>query len=180
MHCALAETKSDSTSGGSKNIAFSALNNLDTASLISHILERYHEVHRYQLEALIPLAQRVEQVHADEDLVPSGLATHLQKMQFELEQHMQKEEQILFPMLQQAFAPLPTRMIGGPIHVMRLEHNDHQDEIAQLMTLAHHFKLPEDACGTWQELNAKLQAFIEDLQTHIQIENDVLFPRAER
>ena len=34
-------------------------------STIDHILQRYHNVHRAQFEELVPLAQKVAQVHAD-------------------------------------------------------------------------------------------------------------------
>lgn len=32
---------------------------------VDHILQRYHNVHRAQFEELVPLAQKVAQVHAD-------------------------------------------------------------------------------------------------------------------
>ena len=37
-------------------------------STIDHILQRYHNVHRAQFEELVPLAQKVAQVHADTSL----------------------------------------------------------------------------------------------------------------
>jgi regulator of cell morphogenesis and NO signaling len=43
-------------------------------TLIDHILERYHAVHREQLPELIRMARRVEAVHRDHPLVPTGLA----------------------------------------------------------------------------------------------------------
>ncbi|WP_335339582.1 DUF542 domain-containing protein [Falsihalocynthiibacter arcticus] len=45
----------------------------ETAALIDHLLERYHETHRRELESLIPLAQRVETVHGDHEEAPLGL-----------------------------------------------------------------------------------------------------------
>jgi len=68
-------------------------------ALIDHILERYHARHREDLPELIRLARRVEQVHGDRPDCPKGLADHLADMQQELESHMMKEEQILFPIL---------------------------------------------------------------------------------
>src|SRR5690606_16047582 len=78
--------------------------NESTGALIEHILERFHERHREQLPELIRLASRVEQVHSNKPGCPLGLAEHLWNMQQELESHMLKEEQILFPMLQRGIA----------------------------------------------------------------------------
>ncbi len=71
-----------------------------TNELIEHILERFHERHREQLPELIRLASRVEHVHGAKPDCPNGLAEMLWTLQQELESHMLKEEQILFPMLQ--------------------------------------------------------------------------------
>src|SRR5690606_15925391 len=67
--------------------------------LVGHIVARFHERHRVQLPELIRLARRVEHVHAGRPACPSGLAEALEGLQQELESHMMKEEQMLFPML---------------------------------------------------------------------------------
>ena len=73
--------------------------NPSTDTLIDHILERYHAVHREQLPELIRMARRVEAVHRDHPLVPSGLAALLEEAEQDLLSHMMKEENILFPLL---------------------------------------------------------------------------------
>ena len=50
----------------------------EPAQLISHILQRYHQVHREQLPELIRMAQRVELVHQGRADVPKGLGDLLQ------------------------------------------------------------------------------------------------------
>lgn len=37
----------------------------ETGAMIDHILTNYHQMHRAGLASLVPLAERVEQVHAD-------------------------------------------------------------------------------------------------------------------
>lgn len=141
--------------------------------LIEHILERFHAVHREQLNELIRLAERVESVHGDRPECPSGLAQHLHYMKSELEGHMQKEEQILFPMLVGGMAA----MAVGPISVMRQDHDDHGQAIQKLNQLTNNITLPEGACNTWQALYLGLKHFKDDLETHIALENDELFTR---
>lgn len=147
---------------------------LSNVALIAHIIERFHEVHRAQLSELIRLAKRVELVHADHSLCPRGLASFLSDLQTELESHMQKEENILFPMLSQEFAP----MVNGPISVMKEEHLDHMEGIQEIYRLTNDITLHAGACNTWTALYVGLQEFVSDINMHIHIENDILFPRA--
>ncbi|KZZ38848.1 hypothetical protein A3756_24135 [Oleiphilus sp. HI0086] len=69
-------------------------------------------------------------------------------------------------------------MAQGPISVMRHEHDEHAGAISQLSELTNQLTLPEDACNTWTRLYALISEFIEDLQSHISIENNLLFARA--
>lgn len=140
------------------------------AALIDYLLERFHEVHRQQLPELIRLARRVEYVHGAKPECPNGLADHLCAMQQELESHMQKEEQVLFPLLIGGRFP-----VEGPVAVMRFEHEQHGEALARLAALAHDFVPPPAACNTWRALYRGLQQFREDLMQHIHLENNVLF-----
>jgi len=146
------------------------------ADLIAHILARYHEVHRQQLPELVRLARRVEQVHGDREDCPLGLADHLVVMHQELESHMQKEEQILFPMLARGLGT----MAGGPITVMRMEHDEHGQALQRLGELTNDITLPRAACNTWRALYLGLRTLREDLMEHIHLENNILFENAEQ
>jgi regulator of cell morphogenesis and NO signaling len=141
--------------------------------VIEHILKRYHDVHKTQFTELKRLSQRVETVHAKHPLCPTGLTEHLESMESELLQHMEKEEAILFPLIAKGFSPI-TR---GPINVMRLEHEDHLMQINKIYELTNDVIAHDKACTTWQALYIGLQDFISDLIQHIHTENNVLFNR---
>lgn len=145
----------------------------ETPDLIVHILSRYHDTHRAELAWLIPLAQWVETVHGDHDSAPLGLTDALIALNSELDSHMQKEEQVLFPMMQQGGHP----MIGHPIAVMRHEHDDATTLLQRIEQTTHNLALPDGACGSWTALYTGLRKFCDDLVTHIHLENTVLFPR---
>lgn len=145
------------------------------APLIDHILARYHEVHRAQLPELIRMARRVEAVHRDHPAVPAGLADHLETMQEELLDHMQKEETILFPMLKAGGAPF----VVHPIGVMRAEHTGHGEALERLMALTQDATPPQEACNTWRALYAGIAQLSDDLINHIHLENNLLFPQFE-
>jgi regulator of cell morphogenesis and NO signaling len=144
-----------------------------TDELIEHILERFHAAHRAELPELMRLAARVEERHAANAVVPRGLHEALVELSGALEDHMQKEEQILFPLMRAGGHP----MIGGPIGRMRYEHDEHGERLANLEKLAHGFDLPEEACPTWRALYAALRKLIDDLHEHVHLENNVLFAR---
>lgn len=143
--------------------------------LIELIINRYHQVHRREMPELRALAKRVEGVHANHPAVPKGLSDLLARMHGEMESHMQKEEQILFPMMRSGGNP----MIVHPIGVMRHEHDSHGEELEALAKLTGDLTLPAEACNTWRALYAGLGKFRDDLTEHIHIENNILFPKFE-
>jgi regulator of cell morphogenesis and NO signaling len=142
--------------------------------LIDHLLTRYHARHREQLPELVRMASRVEQVHAQHLQCPTGLADLLRDMQQELENHMLKEEQVLFPMLQMGMGA----QAATPIQVMRYEHDQHAEALEQLLSLTNQITPPAEACNTWRSLYRELSVFHADLREHIHLENDILFAKA--
>ncbi|MGM9428487.1 iron-sulfur cluster repair protein YtfE [Hydrogenophaga sp. MI9] len=144
----------------------------DANVLIDHILTRYHAVHREQLPELIRMARRVEAVHRDHPDVPHGLAEHLEIMEAELLEHMEKEEQILFPAIEAG-----TAGVQEPIVAMRAEHIGHGEHLERLTALTHDHTPPQGACNTWRALFAGTAQLTNDLISHIHLENNVLFPR---
>ena len=146
-----------------------------TPALIDHILNRYHETHRAELEWLIPLAQKVERVHGDHEDAPLGLTEALIALHDDLDAHMVREEQALFPMMLQGGNP----MIVHPIAQMRHEHDDTARLLAGVEHAAHGLALPAGACGSWTALYTGLRKFSEDLVMHMHLENNVLFARFE-
>ena len=145
------------------------------SDMVDHILSRYHAVHREQLPELIRMARRVEAVHRESPDVPVGLADHLETMEAELLEHMEKEEAVLFPMIQAGANP----MIHHPIAVMREEHVNHGAQLEQLMHLCNDAIPPRGACNTWRALYAGIAQLSDDLINHIHLENNLLFPQFE-
>ena len=148
---------------------------LSDVELIEHILTRYHDVHRQQLPELIRLAQRVELVHGGHTECPAGLAAHLEAMHQELEHHMRKEEQILFPMISRDMKGMALQ----PIAMMRHEHDDHGESLAKISRLTRGINLPKGACNTWRALYLGLAVLQTDLMDHIHLENNILFDRID-
>jgi regulator of cell morphogenesis and NO signaling len=148
----------------------------DVPDLIDHIVSHFHARHRVQLPELARMARRVEAVHRDHPACPAGLARLLDEMTSELASHMAREESVLFPLLKDGRYDVSM----GPVHVMRLEHDDHGQNLARIEALTQDMNPPPGACNTWQALYLGLRALREDLMQHIHLENNVLFERVAR
>ena len=166
----LAELRAEEGRSG----GFRAWDALPLLELVEHILTHYHAAHRPELARLVAAARKVEAVHADKPSCPRGLASHLATMAEELEQHMQKEEQVLFPMILGGRGALAAM----PVQMLELEHRDHALNLQRVRRLAHELTAPDEACGTWRALYLGLAELERDLMQHIHLENNVLFPRA--
>ena len=144
----------------------------DPVLLISHILDRYHETHRAELAWLIPLAQKVERVHGQHPEAPLGLAAALERLQQNLEEHMRKQEQVLFPMMQDnrsAFSGRPIKSITEEPEVEALS-------TRMIEHVTHGLSLPENACNSWRSLYIGVRKLVDDLVTHLYLEDTKLFP----
>lgn len=144
------------------------------AELVDHILHRYHEPLKADLPRLVQLARKVEEVHADKPECPKGLAILLTEVREAVDNHLAKEEQILFPLIVAARG----QMAQMPVQVMMQEHEDHGQNLARIRQLTNDLSVPDDACASWRELYRSLEELERDLMDHIHLENNILFPRA--
>ncbi|HNS96314.1 MAG TPA: iron-sulfur cluster repair protein YtfE [Polyangiaceae bacterium] len=142
--------------------------------LVQHILDRYHAPLRTELPRLIGLATKVEAAHAEKPTCPKGLTELLTRVARDVENHLAKEEQILFPLIVAGRG----RTAHMPVQVMMREHDDHGEDLRAIREITNQRKVPEDACATWRELYRALGEFETELMDHIHLENNILFPRA--
>lgn len=143
--------------------------------LIDFILATYHAPLRIDLPALLEAARKIERVHRQKPTCPHGLASLLERVSEELEDHMVKEEQVLFPVIHAGRRGPALQM---PVRMMMQDHDDHGLNLRRLRELATDYVPPPEACATWRALYAGLAKLEADLMEHIHLENNVLFPRA--
>lgn len=145
------------------------------ASLADHIVAEYHLPLRASLPRVETMARQVLESHGPQaaSMLPELLQV-FRHVRAELEEHMLKEEHILFPMIRngQGF------MADGPIMVMEAEHAAANEAIARLRQLTDGYRAPQAACQTWSALWRELEKFDSTMQEHIYLENEILFPRA--
>ncbi len=153
---------------------------LSPAALCQYIVDTHHQFLRNELPRIYAMAKRVAHVHGGHTPALVEVFEVFSGMAQELENHMGKEEQILFP----AIGKMDTDGGGGsdslegPVSVMLREHDDAGEALARLRELTNGFSPPADACNTYRALFAGLADLEVDLHTHIHLENSVLFPQA--
>jgi len=138
------------------------------------ILETHHVYTHATLEALLDLA---------DDAAPQRVAALVEQLYDDLIPHMTKEEQILFPYIEElelsedAVEP-SFGTVENPIRMMVKEHEAATDLLLALRRATNGYRPPDGATAYVRELYEKLAALEDDLLRHIDLENNVLFPRA--
>lgn len=147
---------------------------LSLNDLISHIVTTYHDPLREELPRLEAMSQKVARVHAERDGERLGaLAKTITELKEEIFVHLDKEEQVLFPLIRAGNGG----MAQMPVNRMQRDHDDHGSLLLRIRKLTNQFKVPGDACMTWRALWQSLQELERSLHEHIHLENNILFPK---
>ncbi len=151
--------------------------------LATHIEETHHTYLKKALPRLSALIAKVEGAHAKRHPELLQVSKAFAALRADLEPHMMKEEQVLFPMLRQldsgtGSAGIPEALTKGPIRVMRMEHQRAEGLQDEIRTLTKNFAFPEDGCQTYRRMLDELKTLDEDLQVHIYKEDEILFARS--
>jgi regulator of cell morphogenesis and NO signaling len=156
--------------------------------LADHITAFHHQYGRRALPRIESLLSKTLGAHGQKhhDLALVQRQFHI--LADEMVRHMMKEEQILFPYiakLEEAQAKGKTaqpEMFGSvknPVRMMRAEHDSAFALLKTIRKLTRDYEAPKDGCTSFQALYAALAELERDLLQHIQLENDILFPKAE-
>jgi regulator of cell morphogenesis and NO signaling len=152
-----------------------------TLELVDHIEAVHHGFLKQELPRVAFLVDKVADVHGGRhpELVEVRRVFH--DLKLEMETHMMKEEQVLFPMIRQlargAADSFHCGSIRNPIRQMELEHDDAGAALSRLRTLTGDYQPPADACGSYRVMLEGLRGIEEDLHLHVHKENNILFPK---
>jgi regulator of cell morphogenesis and NO signaling len=149
-------------------------------TLIDHIVGTYHTPLREELPRLEAMAAKVASVHGAKAPHLSRLQAVVSELSDDLNQHMQKEERMLFPAIRAIEDDRELVIpIGAPIRVMEHEHDRAGELLSELRVITGGYVPPPWACGTFQALYHGLAELETDMHAHVHLENNVLFPRAQ-
>jgi len=168
-------------------VATPDLESYSLTRLIQHIVRTHHQTVRQELPRFVELSERIARKHAEKAPEYRAVAGLIQQLRDEMIAHLEKEEQMLFPYIvhleeaAQGGLPAPHacfRSVAQPVSVMVQEHDSAESIVTQIRRLTKGFQAPGWACPRNTAFHASLAGFDKDLQQHVHLENDLLFPRA--
>lgn len=149
--------------------------------LISHIVETHHGETFRLLKEIDPLMVKVFRVHFSHDSeLLMKVHSLFGKLKCELEEHLLKEENILFPLMSKydkAKDEKEKKEIEEDIRIIVNEHEAAGDILKELAEVTDDYKVPEWGCISFKLLYDYLHDLEKDLFIHIHKENNILFPR---
>lgn len=154
------------------------LQQLSQPQLVEHIVTRYHGYLRDTLPMLTHQVDRVAMVHGPNRPELLEVQKVFHTFMHEMLNHMEKEEQILFPMIASQTDTPGSCPLASIIQVMEAEHDDAGEALACMRRLTNDYSIPEGACGTYRAVLRGLAELEQDTHLHVHAENHVLFPRA--
>jgi regulator of cell morphogenesis and NO signaling len=151
--------------------------------LIAEIVDRHHAYLRRELPRVAELLAKVRAAHAANHPELNDVAAVFGLLRNELEDHLVKEERMLFPMIEamevtRSIEASHCGSVRNPIGVMEHEHDGAGEALRTLRTLTSDYTPPGDACASYHALLSGLADLERDLHEHIHKENNLLHPRA--
>lgn len=159
----------------------------DLGFLADYIVNHHHGYVSESIPVLKEFTQKVARVHGEANPEVVSIADLFNEIALELQQHMVKEERVLFPFVKemeeadqsaQTLVPPMFGTVQNPIRMMEHEHDRAGSIMREIRKLSNEYTPPEHACNTYRVAYAKLEEFENDLHEHIHLENNILFPKA--
>lgn len=155
--------------------------------LADYIVNTHHTYIRKNMPDIRAYASKVLRVHGNHHPELSKVQWLVEALYTELSAHMQKEEQDLFPYIKQLVAAKnsaakPEQNALGAMQQeldsVIAEHESVGKNLSELRKYTRDYRLPEDACASYGLLYRMLSELEDDVQVHIHLENNILFPKA--
>lgn len=154
-------------------------NDESLSALIDHIQTTHHNNLWTELPMLAVIVEKVARVHGARHPEVIEIRDIYVKLQPELEEHLRKEENIVFPFIKKLeAAEVSSDQMENPLHELEEEHDAAGEAFHKLREITHDFQPPEDACNTYRAMLSRLNELESDMHRHVHKENSILFPRA--
>lgn len=156
-------------------------------TMAAEIVATYHTFTREELATIQPISEKVLSVHGQRRPELAEVVSLIRELTADLLPHMLKEEQVLFPYVDQledaangqGVAPTPFfGTVKNPVRMMMIEHERVGELLARLREITAGYAPPVDACFSYRELYRRLTELERRTHEHIHVENNLYFPRA--
>lgn len=153
-------------------------------ALVEHILGAHHDWLREHMPRISELAAKTAGVHGGHAPQLRNLQEVYASLRGEMEPHLLKEEQVLFPAAlnwvetgELSLGCHAAADLEGPLSVMESDHEAVGGLLESIVELTEGFTPPPSACNTWRALYDALRELDANTRTHIHLENEVLHPK---
>ena len=156
--------------------------------LISYIILHHHFYVKQALPTITAHLDKVVYKHGSNFPYMIKVLEIFEEVNKELVLHMEKEEMVLFPKIREIELSLNYNKTTGinendlkmPIDVMEKEHEFVGNALNEIRNLTNNYSILEDMCTTFKLTIAELKEFEENLHQHVHLENNILFPLANK
>lgn len=155
---------------------------LAPAELVDHLEATHHRYLKDALPRLTELATKVSRVHGEAHPELVRVADVVNELRADLEPHLRKEEEVLFPMIRSLATAATSQpsvhcgSIANPIAVLEQDHVAVGALLEQLRALTTGYQAPVGTCASTLSLMAGLAELEADTHLHVHKENNHLFP----
>lgn len=158
------------------------LTSMTMTELADHIESTHHAMTRDALATLKTMLPKLIRAHGDAHPELTELSECIETFADDLEDHMIREERVLFPWLRRLERKSelqggPPWSVRRPIDCMIHDHDSAGDMLERIRRITDEYRAPEDACGTYRACFSLLESLERDTHIHIHKENNILFPR---
>jgi regulator of cell morphogenesis and NO signaling len=156
-------------------------------ALLAYIVDKHHHFTRSELTRLEGLINKVCSVHGQNHPELLKLRRLFQTVREDLLPHMLKEEEVLFPYIEQLEKAVSDSQtveqpffgtVQNPVRMMMFEHDTVGEILVEMRKVTNNYTVPPEGCISYRTLYQALQDFEYDLHQHIHLENNLAFPRA--
>lgn len=136
--------------------------------LIHYIVEKHHNYLKNTLPTILSKFNAVIRAHGAHHPELFDIYKLFGTLQTDLNQHIIKEETIVFP------AIIENNSYQNYIEMIKEEHIEAGEILLKIRILTNNYYLPEDACQTYKQLFILLEELENDTHTHVHLENNIL------
>jgi regulator of cell morphogenesis and NO signaling len=149
---------------------------MSPAVLTTYIEDTHHDYLRQVLPEAGELLYTLVRVHGMKHRELYDIYKVYGQLKTDLEQHLMKEEQLLFPILGEN---KNIEEIGRLSKEIKEEHEAAGELLRKLRVLTDGYQVPQGGCSTYKKTFGLLEAIEKDLHQHIHLENNVLLVEIE-
>lgn len=150
------------------------------SELIDFVVNKHHVYLHTELPVLSKLTTTILRVHGAGHSELSKVYKLFHNLKMELEEHLIKEEEIVFPLIKQYEKEHSEEVLDKAIKAIKELEDEHEGAgkiLKELRPITNQYTAPKDGCETYNLTYSKLEEMESDLFSHIHLENNILFPR---